>query len=125
MFYIDHRDKFLSKQTDFEIDNPEILTRNGFNYYFLIENEETMNDKSYVDDIINQAILEDINFIILFENKEKLKHEFTNLLMQRILTSNMNLLLSLCYYNEESGRYEYFKVKMTKEGKFICSSFLQ
>lgn len=90
MFYIDHRDKFLSKQTDFEIDNPEILTRNGFNYYFLIENEETMNDKSYVDDIINQAILEDINFIILFENKEKLKHEFTNLLMQRILTSNMN-----------------------------------
>lgn len=125
MFYIDHRDKFLSKQTDFEIDNPEILTRNGFNYYFLIENEETMNDKSYVDDIINQAILEDINFIILFENKEKLKHEFTNLLMQRILTSNMNLLLSLCYYNEESDRYEYFKVKMTKEGKFICSSFLQ
>lgn len=125
MFYIDHRDRFLSKQTDFEIDNPEILTRNGFDYYFLIENEETMNDGSYVDDIIKQAILEDVNFIILFENKEKLKHEFANLLMQRILTSNMNLLLSLCYYNEESDRYEYFKVKMTKEGKFTCSSFLQ
>jgi len=124
MIYREHRDKFVNKNTGFEIDNPEVITRVGFSYYFLIYNEETMNDEEYVQAIIKQAFIEDINFIILFENTEILKTEFTNLLISSLLTDNNNFRLLLSFYNEKTDRYEYFNVTRTKEGKIKCLNSL-
>ena len=85
MKLIDRRNKFLELAKGSTLYNPELIDMQGNIYVFLIDNPN-MNDADEVERLLRQAWIEDLNFIILFEDKVKLESPFANLLLYKLLT---------------------------------------